>query len=73
MDVQNKDAASSQLTDELRDDLRKSILKHNGAVTVGDIVMETGLPYGDVASDLVMMEIDGLVKSMPGGIYRIVR
>ena len=37
------------------------------------IVMETGLPYGDVASDLVMMEIDGLVKSMPGGIYRIVR
>ncbi|MCR5049701.1 MAG: DNA-processing protein DprA [Paludibacteraceae bacterium] len=37
------------------------------------IVMETGLPYGDVASDLVMMEIDGLVKSMPGGVYRIVR
>ena len=36
------------------------------------IVMETGLNYGDVASDLVMLEIEGLVKSLPGGIYRIV-
>ncbi len=35
------------------------------------IVMETELPYGDVASDLTMLELQGLVKSLPGGIYRL--
>lgn len=37
------------------------------------LVMETEWPYSEVASDLVMMEIQGLVRSLPGGIYRIVR
>lgn len=37
------------------------------------IVMETGIDYSDVASDLVMMEMQGVVRSLPGGIYRIVR
>lgn len=37
------------------------------------IVMETGMDYSAVASDLVMMEMEGLVRSLPGGIYRIVR
>lgn len=37
------------------------------------LVMETERPYGDVASDLVMLEIQGLVKAMPGGIYRFLR
>lgn len=37
------------------------------------IVMETGLNYSDVASDLVMMEVQGMVKALPGGIYRLVR
>jgi len=34
------------------------------------LVMETKRPYSEVVSDLMMMEMDGLVKSMPGGIYR---
>jgi DNA processing protein len=37
------------------------------------IVMETRLPYSDVSSDLVLLEIQGLVRSLPGGIYRFVR
>ena len=37
------------------------------------IVMETELPYGDVASELTMLEINGLVRSLPGGIYRFSR
>ena len=37
------------------------------------LVMETQLPYGDVASDLVLLELQGLVRSLPGGIYRFVR
>lgn len=37
------------------------------------LVMETERPYSEVSSDLVMMEIQGLVRSLPGGIYRFVR
>jgi len=34
------------------------------------LVMETERPYSDVASDLTMLEIQGLVRALPGGIYR---
>lgn len=37
------------------------------------LVMETERPYGDVASDLVLLELQGLVRALPGGIYRFVR
>lgn len=37
------------------------------------LVMETELPYGDVASDLVMLEMQGLIRALPAGIYRFVR
>ena len=35
------------------------------------IVMETELPYSDVSSDLIMLEMQGLVKSLPGGFYKV--
>ncbi len=37
------------------------------------LVMETELNYSDVASDLVLLELNGFVRSLPGGIYRFVR
>lgn len=37
------------------------------------LVMELCQPYEQVSSDLVMLEIQGLVRSLPGGIYRFVR
>lgn len=36
------------------------------------IVMETQIPYSDVASDLMMLELQGVVRALPGGIYRFV-
>lgn len=33
------------------------------------IVMETGLAYGEVASELTMLEIEGFVRALPGGVY----
>jgi len=42
-------------------------------IHINMLVMETGADYSDVASDLVMMEMEGIVRAMPGGIYRIVR
>ena len=37
------------------------------------LVMETALPYSDVASDLVLLEMQDIVRSLPGGIYRLKR
>lgn len=37
------------------------------------LVMETERPYSDVSADLVLLELQGLVRSLPGGIYRLVR
>lgn len=37
------------------------------------LVMETELPYSDVSSDLVMLEMQGMIKSLPGGFYRMKR
>ena len=37
------------------------------------IVMETERPYSEVSSDLMELELQGLVRSLPGGIYRFVR
>lgn len=34
------------------------------------LVIETQLPYNTVASELMMLEIEGLVRSLPGGIWR---
>lgn len=40
---------------------------------INHMVMETGLPYEEVSSELVMLELDGLIRSLPGGIYRFIR
>lgn len=37
------------------------------------IVMETERPYAEVSSDLLELEVQGLVRSLPGGFYRLVR
>lgn len=37
------------------------------------LVMETQLPYSDVSSDLMLLELNGLIRSLPGGIYRFIR
>ena len=37
------------------------------------LVMETEQPYSDVSSDLMLLELQGLVRSLPGGIYRFTR
>lgn len=36
------------------------------------LVMETERPYAEVSSDLMELELQGLVRSLPGGIYRFV-
>jgi DNA processing protein len=38
---------------------------------VNQLVMETQLPYNEVAAELMMMELNGIVKGLPGGIWRV--
>lgn len=54
-------------------DLLQKLQEAEEGMHINLLVMETERPYGDVASDLMMLEIQGLVRSFPGGIYRFVR
>lgn len=64
----------------LRDDLSatqqtilEKIQEAEEGLHINHIVMETGLAYDEVSSELVLKEIEGLIRSLPGGIYRFVR
>ena len=37
------------------------------------LVAELRQPYAEVSSDLTELELQGLVRALPGGIYRFVR
>ena len=39
---------------------------------INQLVMQTEREYSEVSSDLMMLEIQGLVQSLPGGFYRMV-
>ena len=38
---------------------------------INQLVMETRLAYNMVSSELVMLELQDVVKSMPGGMWRL--
>lgn len=54
-------------------DLLQKLQEAEEGMHINLLVMETERPYSDVASDLMMLEIQGFVRSLPGGIYRFVR
>lgn len=76
--TKNTPAAGCQTTlVELMDDLtptQQQILNKlqeaEEGLHINLLVMELQLPYGDVSSELVSLELQGLVRSLPGGIYR---
>ena len=40
---------------------------------INAIVMETGLDYAQVSAELMMMEMQNIVKSLPGGMVRVLK
>jgi DNA processing protein len=38
-------------------------------VSIEDLIVRTGQPARDVASMLVLLELEGLVETLPGGLY----
>ena len=62
-----------ELSCELND-LQCKVLKKLGELEEGwhvnQLVMELQLPYNEVAAELMLMELNGLVKGAPGGVWR---
>lgn len=63
---------SADLSDQQKQLLQKLREAEDG-MHINLLVMETQLPYADVSSDLVMMEMQGIVSALPGGIYRALK
>ncbi|MBQ5528437.1 MAG: hypothetical protein IIU05_05235, partial [Bacteroidales bacterium] len=61
----------ADLTDTQQTILNKLQEAEDG-IHINLLVMELELPYSDVASELLSLELQGLVRSLPGGIYRFV-
>lgn len=64
------------LHDDLTSDQQTLLTKLQEAeegLHINLLVMETERPYAEVSADLVLLEVQGLVRSLPGGIYRFQR
>ena len=61
-----------ELTDSQRIILDKLHEDEEG-IHINSIVIETGMDYAQVSADLMMMEMQGIAKSLPGGIVRAVK
>jgi len=57
----------------LQQTLLQKLQESDEGLNINFLVMETALPYADVSSELVALELQGLVRSLPGGFYRFVR
>lgn len=70
-------ALQTALTFDAMDETARTLIdmlhQHEDGMHINLIVMESGMKYQDVSAKLMMMEIDGLVKSLPGGMYRALK
>lgn len=74
--TENKPSAQTMMVELLHDltDLQRKLLaklsESEDGWHVNQLVMELQLPYNEVASELMMMELNGIVKGLPGGVWR---
>jgi DNA processing protein len=55
---------------ELQRNIMQKLSESEEGWHVNQLVMELQLPYNEVASELMMMELQGMVKGLPGGLWR---
>ena len=55
---------------ELQRNIMQKLSESEEGWHVNQLVMELQLPYNEVASELMMMELQGMVKGLPGGVWR---
>lgn len=81
MDWRTKDAKKQpvqmqlfDLMDDLSEaqrDLLTRLQQAEDGLHINLLVQQSEHPYSEVSSDLMMLELQGLVRSLPGGFYRI--
>ena len=57
------------LTDE-QQKLMEKLSESEDGYHVNQLVMELQWPYNAVVTELMMMELNGIVKGLPGGMWR---
>lgn len=55
---------------KLQQDILKLLREAEDGLHVNQIVEKTEHPYSEISVELTLMELDNLVKALPGGIYR---
>lgn len=74
--IENKQPAQTVMVELLHDltnlqrQLWEKLSESEDGWHVNQLVMELQLPYNEVAAELMMMELKGIVKGLPGGIWR---
>ena len=58
---------------ETQRNLLKRLQQAEDGLHINLLVQQTERPYSEVSSDLMMLELQGLVRSLPGGFYRFVQ
>jgi DNA processing protein len=71
--VQTQLAGMDETLSETQQAIVSLLGEAEDGLQVNLIVMETERPYAEVSSDLLELEVQGLVRSLPGGFYRLVR
>lgn len=74
--TEEKQAVQTSLTSMLHDlndtqqKLMEKLCESEDGLHVNQLVMELQLPYNAVVTELMMMELNGIVKGLPGGVWR---
>lgn len=77
--TQPQQPIQTQLIDLFEDltPAQRNILQHlqkaEDGMHINLLVIEVEMSYSELAAELVMLEMQGMVKALPGGFYRIVR
>lgn len=71
--VQTEMVELTELLDPVQQQLLQKLREAEDGMHVNMLVMETQMPYSDVVSNLMIMVMQGIVKDLPGGIYRALK
>lgn len=71
--IQTEIEGLSENLDEIETKLLYILREQEDGIHINNLVMETALPYSQVSSSLMMLEVYGWVKSLPGGMFRAVK
>ncbi len=66
-------AASFVPSDPTQQSVLAKLREAEDGIHVNSLVMETQLGYSDVITALMMLELEGVVKGLPGGMYRALK